>query len=89
MCYMFHSAQPHWDMWQAIQNIKLPNMLFSPVSCPSSLLATDIFLTTQFFNNVNLCSSLKVTDQVSYPCQTTSKITVLYILIFLNTDSKL
>jgi len=44
MCYMFHSSQPHWDMWQAIQNIKLPNMLFSPVSCPSSLLATDIFL---------------------------------------------
>jgi hypothetical protein len=28
------------------------------------------------------CSSLKVRDQVSHPCSTTGKITVLYILIF-------
>ena len=58
MCYTLHSYHPHWDTWWAIHAIKLPNMSFSPVSCPSFLLAPDIFLTIQFFNNVNLCSSL-------------------------------
>jgi hypothetical protein len=35
-----------------------------------------------FSKTLSLCSSLKVRDQVSHPYSITSKITVLYILIF-------
>jgi hypothetical protein len=48
----------------------------------SSLLGQNIFLNTLFSEALSLCSFLKVRDQVSQPCSTTGKITVLYILIF-------
>jgi hypothetical protein len=47
----------------------------------SSLLGSNIFLSTLFSNTLSLCSSLKVRDQVSQPYKT-CKIIVLYILIF-------
>ena len=50
----------------------LCNFLYSPVI--SSLLATNIFLCTLFLNTLNLCSSLKVRDQVSQPYNITGNI---------------
>ena len=49
---------------------------------PSSLLGPNI-LNTQFSNILSLRSSLKVSNQVSYPYKTTGKIIVLYILNFI------
>ena len=41
---------------------------------PSSLLGPNIFLYTLFSHNLNLRSSLNVTDQVSHPYKSTGKI---------------
>jgi hypothetical protein len=49
---------------------------------PSSSLLGPNILNTLFSENLGLCSSLKVRDQVSYPCSTIDKITFLYILVF-------
>jgi hypothetical protein len=57
-------------------------------SVTSSLLGPNILLSI-LFSNLSLCSSLSVRDQVSHPFQTTGKIIVLYILIFVFLDSKL
>jgi hypothetical protein len=64
----------------------LHNFLHSPVT--SSLLGQNIFLRTLFSNTLRLCPSLNVGDQVSHPNKTTSKIMVLYILIFTFLDSR-
>ena len=63
--------------------------LHSPVT--SSLLAPNILLNTLFSNTLSLLSSLNVSDQVSHPYKTTSKIIVLYtrILISVFFDTKL
>ena len=58
----------------------LNNFLHSPVI--ASFLAPNIFLSTLFSNTHNLCSSLKVRDQVSQPYNTTGSIIVLYVLTF-------
>jgi hypothetical protein len=55
---------------------------FLHTSVTSSLFSPDIFLSTQFLNILNLCSSLSVRHQVSHPYRTTGKIMVVYILIF-------
>jgi hypothetical protein len=47
-----------------------------------SLFGPNILLSTLFSNIPSLCSSLIARDQVSHPYRTTSKIIVLYILIF-------
>jgi len=47
----------------------------------SSLLGPNILLNPVFSNTLGLYSSLSVSDQVSHPYKTTSKIIVLYILI--------
>jgi hypothetical protein len=47
-----------------------------------SLLGPNILLKTLFSNTLGLRSSLNVSDQVSHPYKTTSKIIILYILIF-------
>jgi hypothetical protein len=44
------------------------------------------FLSTLFSNTLCVCSSLCVT---AHPCQTASKIIVLYILLFIFSDTKL
>jgi len=54
-----------------------------------SLLGPNILLSTLFSNTFNLPSSLNVSDQVSHPYTTTSKIIVQSILIFKFLDSKL
>jgi hypothetical protein len=54
------------------------------LSIISFLLGPDILLRTLFLNTHSLCSSLNVRDQVSHPDrQTTGKIIVLYILVFI------
>jgi len=53
-----------------------------------SRLGPNILLSTLFSNSLTLRSSLNVSDQVSHPYQTTGKITVVYILIFIILDSK-
>ena len=58
----------------------LCNFLHSPVT--SSLLGSNILLITLFSNTLSLRSYLNVSDQVSHPYNTTSKITVLNILMF-------
>ena len=58
-------------------------------SVTSSFLGPNILLNTLFSNTLSLRSSLNVSDQVSYPYKYTSKIIVLYILIFKYLDSKL
>jgi hypothetical protein len=63
----------------------LCTFLHSPVT--PSLLGPNILLNTQFSNTLSLRSSLKVSNQVSYPYKTTRKIIVLYILLkFLNSN---
>ena len=54
---------------------ELCNFLNYPVI--SSLLAPNIFLNTLFSKTLNLCSSLKVRDQVSQPYSTIGNIIVL------------
>ena len=65
----------------------LCSFLHSPVT--SSLLDPHILFSTLFSKTLSLHSSFNVSDQVSYPYQTTGKIVVLYILIFKFFDSKL
>ena len=65
----------------------LCSFLHSPVT--SSLLGPNILLNTLFSNTLNLRSTLNVSDQVSHPYQTTRKIIVLYILIFIFLERKL
>jgi hypothetical protein len=43
---------------------------FSPASYSSSLLGSDILLTTLFSSNFSQCSSLNDRDQVSHPYKT-------------------
>ena len=59
----------------------LCNFLHSPVI--SSFLVPNIFRSISFSNTLNLCSSLKVRDQVSKPYNTTGSIIVLYVLVML------
>jgi len=49
----------------------------SPPSVTSYYLGPNIFLST-----LSLCSFFNVSDKFSHPYETTSKTTVLYILIF-------
>ena len=65
----------------------LCSFLHSPVT--SSFLGSNILLSTLFSNTLSLHSSLHVSDQVSHPYETTSKIIVLCILILKFLDSKL
>ena len=65
----------------------LCSFLHSPVT--SYLLGQNALLNTLFSNTLSLRSSISVSDQVSYPCQTTGKIVSLCILFFIFLDSKL
>ena len=47
-----------------------------------SLLAPNIFITTLFLNNIKVCSSPKVRDQVSKPYKRNGNIIVVLVLIF-------
>jgi hypothetical protein len=65
----------------------LCSLLHSPAA--SSLLDPNILLSTLFSNTLSLCSSLRVSDQVSHPYKTTGKIIVLCTLVFVFLDSNL
>jgi hypothetical protein len=62
---------------------------FLHFSVPASLIGPNILLSTLFSNILNLRSSLNAGDQVAHPYKTTSKILILYVLIFVFVDSKL
>jgi len=62
------------------------SFLHYPVN--SSFLVLNILLNTLFSNTHSLRPSLNVSDQVSHP-HTTSKIIILYILLFIFLDSKM
>jgi hypothetical protein len=62
--------------------MKLPIMQFSPASYQFIPLKPKYFPQILFSNTFSLHSSLDVREQVSHPYKTTSKIIVLYILIF-------
>jgi hypothetical protein len=67
-------------------NQLLCNLLHSLVT--SSFFDPNILLSILFSKILSLCSSLNVRDQVSHPCRTTSKIIILFILIFKFFDSR-
>jgi hypothetical protein len=58
----------------------LYNFLHLPVT--PDFFGQNIFLSPLFSNTLSLCSSFNVKDQVSHPHKTTSKIILLYMLIF-------
>ena len=60
--------------------LALCNFLHSPAV--SSLLASNIFISTLFQNSLNLCSFLKVRNQVSQPYNTSGNIMDVYVLTF-------
>ena len=64
----------------------LCSFLHTPITL--SFIGPNNLLNTLFSNTLSLCSSLNVSDKVSHPYKTTSKIIVLYILIFKFLDSK-
>ena len=64
----------------------LCNLLHSPVT--SSLLGSNISLSTLISNTLSWHTSLNVRDQVSHSCKTTGKIIVLCISIFVFLGSK-
>ena len=72
------------EEWRRLSS-SLCSFLYSSVT--SSLLGSNILLTTLFSKTLSLCSSPNVSDQVSHPYKTTVKIVVLYILIFNNFKS--
>jgi hypothetical protein len=65
----------------------LCSFLHSPVTSPPW--GPHVLLSNLFSYTLSLHSSLNVSIQVSHPYKATSKITVLYILIFKFLDSKL
>ena len=65
----------------------LCSVLHDPITL--SLWGPNILLSTLFSNTLSLHCALNVSDQVSHPYKTTSKILVLYIVIFKFLDSKL
>jgi hypothetical protein len=61
--------------------------LSTPLRIFSSLLDPNVFLKSVFSNSICLSSSLNFKDQISHLCKT-GKITVLCILIFVQSDCK-
>jgi hypothetical protein len=84
--WLDHSNYSYIQWRVKVMSSSLCSFLQPPIT--SSLFNTNIFLITLFSNTHSLCSSLNVRDQVSHPYRTTSKIIVVYILIFTLLDSR-
>jgi hypothetical protein len=80
-CYMPHPSHPWLDhpgkTWWSIQIMKIIMQSSLQPHATSSLLGSNILLSTLFPNTFNVCSSLSVRDEVSRPYKTTGKIIVL------------
>jgi hypothetical protein len=63
-------------------NYRTPHCALSPASVTSSLLGLNILLSILLSNTLELYSSLNVGDQVSHQYETTSKIILLFALLF-------
>ena len=81
-CYM--TRQSHYSRYNhqnkiewGVEIIRLLIMYFSPLPCYFVLLSPYILLSTPFSNTLSLRPSLNVSDQVSHPYKTTSKIIAL------------
>src|SRR5215471_1036091 len=85
----FVSILPPAKYWVRSTDHSAPHYAAFPIPVTSSLLGPNTLLKTPFSNTLSLCSSLNVSDQVSYPYKTTGRIIVLYILIFKFLDSNL
>jgi len=77
------------NIWWGIQIMKLLITYFSPHLVTYFLLGPNTLLSNPFWNNLSPCSSFNVSHKVSHPYKTTSKITVLFILMFLLLDCKM
>ena len=81
-CHMLHPFYSPWyihpnyyyyyGVWYKSQGCSLCNFLQPPFT--SSLLGTNILLSTHFSNTFNLCSAFKLTKPVLYQYKTTIKI---------------
>jgi hypothetical protein len=69
-------------IWRKAQVIMLPIMQFSPALYNCILFQSKFHLSTLFLNNLSLCSSLNISNQISHPHITTDKIIISYISIF-------
>jgi hypothetical protein len=63
-------------------------MKFPSLLCYLIPLGPNILLNTIFSNNLSLCSSIDLSDQVSHPYKTTDKNVIIYIFIFEFFESK-
>jgi hypothetical protein len=79
--FVSHLSHPPWgdhpnNIWWSVQVMKLLIMQSVQPLTTSSLLGPNILLSNLFSNTLNLCSSLSVRDEVSYPYRTKGKIIV-------------
>jgi hypothetical protein len=77
------------NIWWELQTINLLSMQSSPLPCYLVPRRSNCLPSTIFPDNFSPCYSLVVRNQVSHPCKTVGRITVLYTLIFIFLDSKL
>ena len=77
-----------YNIWLTLQILKLPFTKFSQSSSHFLPLVHKPLPQHPIPEHPHLCSCLNVSDQVSHPYKTTSKITVLYIVIFTLLGSK-
>jgi hypothetical protein len=83
--FEFYTRTMFGEQYRSLSS-SLCSLLHSPVT--SSLLYSNILLSTLFSYTLSLRSFLSVSDQVSHPYKTKGKFIVLYIFMFIFVDSK-
>jgi hypothetical protein len=76
-------------IWWAVWVVKAPHRAVSPTARLLPPPLSQICFSILFLNTFSLCLSFHVWEQVSHLYETTGKIRVVYILIFILLDSKL